>query len=417
MNTSLYSTPLSRLVTGPARFFFDNPDRNGASGATAVAGAVTAPEVRGAQGPMNPEELEALVYATVEGQAAGGTAAAAAAGDPLSGAGAAAVAGANGNAGANGASAGAGTAGASAAEANAWLEQVPEEHRGRIQEAIAERDRLRAEKAAANAAGNGGNANGANGANGNGANGAANGANGNGAANGANVNAPKAKAPNPLASVGTLDELDAAIERAEALRDIAMANLAGGSIKLADGSDYELTAEQARQMFTNNDAILRRHAPARAQELAAGHRREARAQESMTAAQKEYPWLANNESNEFQLFQRLKSIMPELQNTFGDWPEFVADMVAGYSARLARRTAAGAPNGAAGGNGNNFHSLETTPAPAVPERKPAPPAPPLGGGAGGTRTPNNPRQTQALNRVLQAGGDRESIAAFLDAAG
>jgi hypothetical protein len=226
---------------------------------------------------------------------------------------------------------------------------------------------------------------------------------------------------NPLGGIETFEGLEAQVEKSEVLRDLALANLNGGTIELADGKTYELSAEQARKMFQEHDAILRRHVPARERELMAAAHRERGAREAELRAADVYPWMGKKESPEYGTFQKLASLVPELQREFADWPMFIADMTAGFLARKAKGAggSAGAGTGAGGGGGNNLSvSLETTPAPAIAERKPAPPAPLGGGAAGGPRVPSsNPKQQEALSRVLKQGGDRDSIAAFLEAAG
>jgi hypothetical protein len=74
-------------------------------------------------------------------------------------------------------------------------------------------------------------------------------------------------ADNPLADVRTTEELDQRIQNAHAVRDWAMKNADGATIKKPDGSEQFVSSEEVRDYLVKADKIVMLEAPARRQWL------------------------------------------------------------------------------------------------------------------------------------------------------
>lgn len=214
--------------------------------------------------------------------------------------------------------------------------------------------------------------------------------------------AVRASEPNPLSAVADFAQLQAAVDNSEAAREWALANFDGGIIQLGDNTEREITAAEARAMFAHHDKILRKHAPMRAQELQALAAREAEVPNSLARAQEAYDWMKDDKSEGHAIFQQLAGQLSELKR-FPDWPEVLADTVAGFMARKAK-TAPAKPAQI---------SPAPSPAPATAPAPKRPMSPPSGGSAGGTQR-SSPLYEQSVRKLAAGGGNRDAVVGFLE---
>lgn len=213
--------------------------------------------------------------------------------------------------------------------------------------------------------------------------------------------AVRASEPNPLSAVADFAQLQTAVDNSEAAREWALANFDGGVIQLGDNTEREITAAEARAMFAHHDKILRKHAPMRAQELQMLAAREAEVPNSLARAQEAYDWMKDDKSEAYQQFQQLAGQLPELKR-FPEWPEFIADTVAGFMARKAKAPAKPAQI-----------SPAPSPAPATAPAPKRPMSPPSGGSAGGTQR-SSPLYEQSVRKLAAGGGSRDAVVGFLE---
>lgn len=217
--------------------------------------------------------------------------------------------------------------------------------------------------------------------------------------------AVRASEPNPLSTIADFAQLQEAVDRSEAAREWALANFDGGVIQLADGAEREITAAEARTMFAHHDKLLRKHAPMRAQELQVLAAREAEVPNSLARAQEAYEWMKDEKSEAYQQFQQLAGQLPELKR-FSEWPEFLADTVAGFMARKGKAKAPAAP-------AKETLSPAPSPAPATAPAPKRPMSPPSGGSAGGTQR-SSPLYEQSVRKLAAGGGSRDAVVGFLE---
>jgi hypothetical protein len=217
----------------------------------------------------------------------------------------------------------------------------------------------------------------------------------------------KVLTPSALDEVDTLDDLQAAIARAETARAWAIENWDGGEIDDGNGGVKPVDAATVRKFFMAQDDLLRKDAPAREQFLR-------NAEAYLEEAAKAYPYLKNNTTAEYQTVQNVLAFLPELKKRLPDARLFAADWLAGRAARLAKaKPSAGAGTAKPGTAKPKISPSVTTPAPALAERKPASQPNP-----GAARKPApSPRQEAAVAAVLKTGGTVEDIATFLKTVG
>lgn len=217
--------------------------------------------------------------------------------------------------------------------------------------------------------------------------------------------AVRASEPNPLSAVTDFAQLQTAVDNSEAAREWALANFDGGIIQLRDNTEREITAAEARAMFAHHDKILRKHAPFRAQEIQAEQARAAEVPSSLARAQESYDWMKDEKSEAYQQFQQLAAYLPELKR-FSEWPEFLADTIAGAMARKAKTPAPAKPAQAT-------LSPAPSPAPATAPAPKRPMSPPSGGSAGGTQR-SSPLYEQSVRKLAAGGGSRDAVVGFLE---
>jgi hypothetical protein len=217
----------------------------------------------------------------------------------------------------------------------------------------------------------------------------------------------RASAPNPLSGIATLADLQTQLDNSETARDWAVDNWEGGAMQLADGTERELTGQEVRALFKHHDAILRKHAPMRVQEIQAEQQRAALVPQSMAAATEAYPWLADAKSEQAAVFQQLADNLPGIKQTLPQWPEFIADAVNSLFARRAKQAAAPATPVTPA---PKISPTPTAPAAIAPKR---PMSPSSGGMAGGTQR-SSPLHAQTVRSMAKAGGSPTAVMDFLE---
>ncbi len=209
---------------------------------------------------------------------------------------------------------------------------------------------------------------------------------------------PEPRQISTLDDVESVEDLHTLADKANKLIKMAVELWDGGTVKNDKGEDVEITAQAARKMFNEQTELVRMHIPRRMAELETGGRFEAAAQEA-------YPWMKDAESPENQNFAALAKAIPGLKR-FAPWKLFVADAVAGRSAREAKAK----KKTPAGGDGK-----QPKPKPSVtPKTKPT--SKPPSGGAGERKPPvGKSRRDTALKNLLAVGGSRSGLEAFVAA--
>jgi len=203
---------------------------------------------------------------------------------------------------------------------------------------------------------------------------------------------PQGTASDPLAGVETPQQLEAKVQEAMALKRWAIRNPDGGVLKNADGSEVEVSSEQAREALAIADEVLSVHAPRRQFHL----QEVARQSEE---ARKVYPDLFDASKPDGQAVANFAQMLPQIKN-FTDWHMVIGDYLAGKKAREAQATAAA----------NAKPPTQTPPpkkvtalAPSVPKRTSP---------AMASSTQSKPK---SVADVSKAGGSEESLLAMMRA--
>jgi hypothetical protein len=201
---------------------------------------------------------------------------------------------------------------------------------------------------------------------------------------------PQGTASDPLAGVETPQQLEAKVQEAMALKRWAIRNPDGGVLKNADGSEVEVSADQAREALAIADEVLTIHAPRRQ-----GHLAEVARQSE--EARKVYPDLFDTTKPDGMAVANFTQMLPQIKN-FTDWHMVIGDYLAGKKAREAQATAAASTKPAAAAQ----PPKKTPPlAPSVPKRN----SPAMASTAQSKK--------QSMESVVKAGGSADALLAMM----
>lgn len=144
---------------------------------------------------------------------------------------------------------------------------------------------------------------------------------------------PVGKGLNPYFSLQSEQDVQAEIKNARQVKRWAAENEDGAVVTGKDGEEVEYSAEEVRKIRLNAEDALEEHLPAQLQYIAVRKQFDAE-------AEKNYPFLKQRQSPEYQFASQLIQAFPEIQK-FPDFKLSIGDMIAGKKLRESKgKTAA-----------------------------------------------------------------------------